>query len=243
MKINEVAKRTGVTVRTLHYYDEIGLLKPTEITAAGYRIYDAEALADLQQILFFRELDFPLREIGEIMRNPGYDRREALQRHRELLEKKRDRIDGLIGLVNQTLEGEEAMSFQEFDKTELEQMKAAYAREVRQRWGDTAAYREEQAKTAAYTGEKWAAVNDAGAALMESFAQHRTEAPDGAAAGQLVVRWRDYITENFYLCTDEILAGLGEMYTADPRFTENIDRHGAGTAAFMAAAIRAYCQK
>ncbi|MEA5042898.1 MAG: MerR family transcriptional regulator [Oscillibacter ruminantium] len=243
MKINEVAKRTGITVRTLHYYDQIGLLKPSRITEAGYRLYDRESLAVLQQILFFRELDFPLQEIREIMENPGYNRQEALEKHRELLVKKRERLNGLIGLVDKTLKGESEMSFQEFDKTEIETMREQYAKEVRDRWGDTPAFQEEQKKTARYDGAKWNAVNDEGAALMRAFAEHRDESPSDGAAQELVRQWREYITENFYHCTDEILAGLGAMYVSDPRFTENIDKNGPGTAAFMAKAIEASCRK
>ena len=144
MKINEVAKITGVTVRTLHYYDQIGLLKPSRITEAGYRLYDQEALTALQQILFFRELDFSLQEIREITGRPGYDRREALEKHRDMLLKKKKRIEGLIGLVDRTLKGKNDMSFLEFDKTEIEEMKERYAAEVRERWGSTAAYQEER---------------------------------------------------------------------------------------------------
>lgn len=243
MKINEVAKRTGVTVRTLHYYDQIGLLKPSRITEAGYRLYDREALAALQQILFFRELDFPLQEIRAIMGKSGYDRREALEKHREMLLKKRERLDGLIGLADRTLGGENDMSFQEFDKTELEEMKEKYAAEVRERWGGTEAYREEREKTADYDGDQWRAVNDEGAVLMRAFAKRRSEAPESAAVQKLVRQWKDYITKNFYRCTDEILAGLGAMYAGDERFTENIDRNGEGTAVFMARAIAIYCRK
>lgn len=243
MRINEVAKLTGVTVRALHYYDEIGLLKPSRITEAGYRLYDREALTALQQILFFRELDFSLQEIREITGRPGYDRREALEKHREILLKKKERLEGLIGLVDRTLKGEDDMSFQEFDKTEIEEMKEKYAAEVRERWGGTAAYQEEREKTAKYDADKWNAVNNEGAALMRAFAEHRSEAPESAAVQELVCRWKDYITNNFYRCTDEILAGLGTMYVNDKRFADNIDKNGAGTAAFMAKAIEAYCRK
>ncbi|MET0017621.1 TipAS antibiotic-recognition domain-containing protein [Oscillibacter sp.] len=243
MKINEVAKRTGVTVRTLHYYDQIGLLKPSRVTEAGYRLYDREALIALQQILFFRELDFSLQEIREITGRPDYDRREALEKHREMLLKKKERLEGLIGLVDRTLKGKSDMSFREFDKTEIEYMKERYAAEVRERWGGTAAYQEEQKKTAEYSADKWNAVNDEGTALMQAFAARRSEAPEGAAVQELVCQWKDYITNNFYHCTDEILGGLGAMYVDDKRFTDNIDKNGVGTAAFMAAAIEIYCRK
>ena len=103
MKISEVAKLSGITVRTLHYYDEIELLKPSETTEAGYRMYSSEDLERLQQILFFRELDFPLNEIKEIMLNPNYDKNEALNKHKEFLIEKRKRIDGLITLIDKTI--------------------------------------------------------------------------------------------------------------------------------------------
>ncbi|MEF9922154.1 MAG: MerR family transcriptional regulator, partial [Anaerovoracaceae bacterium] len=105
MKINEVAKLTGVTVRTLHYYDEIGLLKPSKVTDAGYRIYDEKAMETLQQILFFRELEFPLNEIKGIMSNPNYNREDTLLKHRELLTQKRNRLDKLISLLEKNIKG------------------------------------------------------------------------------------------------------------------------------------------
>ena len=242
MKINEAARLAGITVRTLRYYDQIGLLKPSGVTEAGYRVYDAAALETLQQILFFRELDFPLREIRALMETPGYDRRRALEGHRALLLEKKKRIEGLIALADRSLKGENDMSFQEFDNGSLADMRAKYAAEVRERWGGTVAYREEQEKTAGYGEEKWSAVGGQVEEIMEAFAALRGEGPESAAAQALVRRWQAYITEHFYHCTDEILAGLGAMYVEDRRFTDNIDRHGPGTAAFMAEAIGAYCR-
>lgn len=146
MKINEVAKLTGITTRTLHYYDEIGLLKPSQITDAGYRLYDENNLSELQQILFFRELNFPLNEIKEIMTNSEYDKTEALKKHKELLLKKRERIDRLVTLVENTIKGDGEMSFKEFDMTEIESAKKKYAKEVKERFGNTEAYTESEEK-------------------------------------------------------------------------------------------------
>lgn len=146
MKINEVAKLTGVTVRALHYYDKIGLLKPEEITEAGYRIYSENDLETLQQILFFRELDFSLNEIKEMIQNQLYDKTEALEKQKELLMQKRARLDELITLVEGTLKGEREMSFKEFDMTEIEENKKKYAEEVKERWGTTKAYAEYENK-------------------------------------------------------------------------------------------------
>ncbi len=233
MKIGEVAKLTGVTVRTLRYYDEIGLLRPSGTTEAGYRLYNDTDLAVLQQILFFRELDFPLEDIRCILQNPQYDRTDALRRQRTLLLQKRARLDKLISLVDNTLKGETDMSFTQFDNTEIENTKKQYAAEVKARWGRTAAYAEYAAKS----GTDSAAANAAFDALLEEFAQHRTLAPDSAAAQQLVAKLQAFITAHYYTCTDAILASLGQMYVTDERFTKNIDRHGTGTAAFMSAAI------
>ncbi len=243
MKINEVAKLTGVTVRTLHYYDEIGLLKPSEITEAGYRLYDSTALETLQQILFFRELDFSLNDIKEIMRNPNYDKANALTKHRELLLQKRNRIDDLIVLVDNTLKGEYDMSFKQFDMTKFEATKKKYAAEVKERWGSTAAYNESEKKTSSYDDNQWKVLSGEGEAILQEFGENRNIQPESKEAQALVKKWQDYITAHFYHCTKEILSCLGLMYIGDERFTQNIDQNGEGTAAFMAAAIEAFCSK
>lgn len=243
MKINEIAKLTGVTVRTLHYYDEIGLLTPSELTEAGYRIYNDEALATLQQILFFRELDFPLSDIKEIMTNPQYNKTEALAKHKELLVQKRSRLDGLIALVDKTIGGEKTMSFKEFNMTEIEANKKKYATEVKERWGETASYKESEGKTGVYDKKQWEILNGEGAEILKAFGQNCNIIPDSVEAQNLVKRWRTYITANFYNCTKEILSCLGLMYIEDARFTENIDLNGKGTAEFMTKSIEIYCAK
>ena len=242
MKINEVSKLTGVTVRTLHYYDEIGLLKPSEVTSAGYRLYDNEALKTLQQILFFRELEFSLDEIKEIMSDIHYDRTDALEKQRELLMQKRIRLDGLINLVDKTLKGEKDMSFKQFDMTEIEEARKEYAAEVKARWGDTAAYAESEQKASNYDDAQWNILSGEGRAILQEFGECRNIKPDSREAQALVKKWQNYITSYFFDCTIEILSGLGLMYIGDERFTRNIDKNGKGTAAFMAAAIGIYCR-
>lgn len=244
MKINEVAKLTGVTVRTLHYYDQIGLLKPKEVTEAGYRIYNEESLKILQQILFFKELEFPLTEIKEIMNNPSYDQQEALQKQRELLLKKREHIDGLIKLTEQSLKGVTTMSFKEFDQSEIEKHKKEYAEEVKERWGHTDAYVESQKKTKAYGKEQWQQITEGMAELFKGFGElyKRGSRPECEEAQKLTAKWQQYITDHFYTCTKEIFAGLGAMYIADERFKKNIDQYGEGTAQFISDAIAVYCQ-
>jgi len=245
MTVKELATLTGVSVRTLHYYDEIGLLKPSRVDAnTGYRYYDDDAVLRMQEILFFRELDFPLKTIAQLLASPAYDRREAIAKQRELLILKRKRLDRLINALDEAEKGRiDCMSA--FDNHEYETARDTYAAEVKDRFGNTDAYKEHQAKTASYSAEKWQAATDGMNALMAQFAACKKSghSPDSAEAQALVKAWQAYITDNFYTCTDEILAGLAEMYIADDRFTENIDRHAPGTAAFMHDAIRIYCKK
>ena len=243
MKIQEAARLTGVTERTLRYYDRIGLLYPSGMTESGYRLYDEDALRRLQQILFFRELGFPLAQIREIMDSPGYDMNEALRRHRLLLVAERDRLNGLIDLAERTLKGENDMSFDAFDRSGIDRQRDAYAEEARRRWGGTDAYAESEKKTAGYGKEQWAAIQQEADEIFAAFATLRGHAPDEPDVQALVARWQVHITRNYYACTKETLAGLGQMYTADERFIQNIDRAGAGTAQLMSAAIAAYCAK
>lgn len=240
MKISDVAKLTGVTVRTLHYYDKIGLLKPGDVTEAGYRIYNESDLAVLQQILFFRELDFSLEDIRKIMQNPAYDKENALQKQKELLLQKRNRLDGLLSLVDKILKGEQDMSFEQFDTTKIEETKKKYAAEAKRRWGDTAAYAEYEDRLKSDGASQQKLWDAEGAALLNEFGKHRSLAPDSAEAQTLVKKWQDYITAHYYTCTKEILRGLGQMYVGDERFTQHIDQYGDGTAAFMATAIAVY---
>ena len=228
------------TVRTLHYYDEIGLLPPSEVTSSGYRVYNDADLEVLQQILFFRELDFSLEEIRGIMQNPAYEKETALQNQKALLVQKRDRLDRLIALVDKTLKGERDMSFKQFDTTKIEEAKQQYAAEVKQRWGNTVAYAEYEKKSASYNTVQQKMLDGEGAAILNEFGKNRSLPPDSVEVQELVKKWQAYITDNYYNCTKEILSCLGQMYVGDERFTQHIDQYGVGTAAFMAAAIEVY---
>ncbi len=245
MQIHELAKLAGVSVRTLHYYDEIGLLKPAHVDAQnGYRFYDAASIARMQEILFYRELAFPLKTIARILSAPEYDKTEALCRQKQLLTLKKERLERLIALLDSAQRGEEHMHLEAFDNSAFETTRQAYAREAAEKWGGTDAYKEHKTKTAAYSKATWEAVNEEMDALLAQIAACRQSgaAPADPAAQALVGRWQAFITDRYYTCTKEILAGLGEMYLADARFTENMDRHGAGTTAFLCDAIRIYCK-
>ena len=243
MLINEMAKLTGVSVRTLHYYDHIGLLKPSSVDKwNGYRFYDEKSLERMQEILFYRELDFPLKAISEILSSPGYDKSKALQKQRQLLILKKERLERLINALESAEKGEDIMSFEVFDNSEFEAVREKYAEEAKEKWGSTEAYKESVRRTGDYSKEKWTEVNSGMEALMKEFADCMKSGakPADSSAQALVKRWQAFISENYYECTDEILAGLGEMYSADERFAENIDRFGRGTAKFMTEAIGAY---
>ncbi len=239
--VKEVAQLCGISVRTLHYYDEIGLLSPAEITPAGYRLYGREELCRLQQILFFRELDFSLREISDILKDPSFDAREALKGQKKLLLLKRSRLDRLVSLVDGILKGETEMSLEEFDLSEIKQAQQEYAAEAKQRWGETDAYHESVKKTGGYQKADWERIEREAGELYAAFAARMSEDASSPAVQELVKRWKAHISRNFYECTDEILAGLGELYTADERFEKSIDAHAKGLAQFMGKAIKYYC--
>jgi len=240
MKINEVAKLTGISVRTLHYYDGIGLLHPGEVTQAGYRLYDEKDLECLQQILFFRELNFALKDIKELINNPAFDKHKALENHKKLLLLRRNHCNDLIALVDKTLKGDAGMSFKEFDTSEMEAAQSQYADEAKERWGSTDAYAESTRKTSKYSKADWAAITAEAEEIYQNFVANMSKSPDAPEVQKLVADWQAYITKHYYNCTKEILAGLGEMYVKDERFTQNIDRHGKGLAKFMNDAIAVY---
>lgn len=232
VQIKEFAALTGVSVRTLHYYDEIGLLQPAYVDrSTGYRFYDETSLLRMQQILFYRELDFSLSSIAQILSSPDFDREKALYQQKQLLILKKERLERLIAAIDSAAKGENVMGA--FDNKEFEQYKA----EAKQRWGSTEAYREYESREQSPAEQQTAA--DGLDAIFGEFGRcmKAGEAPQSAAAQALVQKLRQHITDNFYTCTPQILVGLGQMYVADERFRANIDRHGVGTAEFVSTAI------
>ena len=231
MQIKEFAGFTGVSVRTLHYYDESGLLPPAFVDrSTGYRYYDEESLLRMQEILFYRELDFSLKSIKDILSSPHYDKHKALAEQKQLLILKKERLERLILAIDGAAKGENIMNA--FDNSKLK----AYAAEAKEKWSSTDAYREYEQR-----GKQ-----DAGDALMEVFADFgklRGLDPASDEAQKAVAGLQQFITDHFYTCTKQILGGLGRMYVADERFRENIDRAGGeGTADFVCKAIEIYCK-
>ena len=242
MHINEFAKLTGVSVRTLHYYDEIGLLKPAFVDKQnGYRFYDEVSLERMQEILFYREMDFSLKSICEIVSSPDYDRQSALSKQRQLLVLKKERLERIIAALDGVGKGENIMKA--FDNSEFETARKQYETEAKERWGKTNAYKEHAEKTKAYSKDRWQDVNAGMEDIFKEFAvcMENGNAPDSKEAVKLAGKLQDYITENYYTCTKEILAGLGQMYVVDERFKNNIDKCGKGTAEYVSEAIKAFC--
>lgn len=230
--VKEISRLTGISVRTLHYYDEINLLKPTKTTDAGYRLYDDTALERLHSILLFRELQFPLKEIKAILDSSDFNTKTALEEQIKLLELQRNRLDEIIISAREILtKGTENMNFSTFDKTEIKR----YADEAKQKWGCTDAYKE-------YIQKHYDSA-DKTDKLMQIFAEIgkiKHLSPYCEEAQNLIKKLQNFITENYYTCTDEILRGLGQMYISDERFKKSIDdAGGAGTAEFTAKAIEA----
>ena len=243
MQIKEFAKLTGVSVRALHYYDEIGLLKPAFVDEQnGYRFYDENSLLRMQEILFYSELDFSLKSILEILSSPDYDKQKALAEQRKLLELKKERLERIIDALDGATKGKVTMTA--FDNNDYETARKQYENEAKERWGKTEAYKEHAEKTAKYTKDKWQAVNDGLMTIFAKFAECKQNGntADSDDAQALVKELQNYITENYYTCTKEILAGLGHMYVVDERFKANNDKNGDGTAEFVSKAIEIYCK-
>lgn len=239
MLIKEFAAFTGVSVRTLHYYDEIGLLAPAFVDrTTGYRYYDENSLLRMQEILFYRELDFSLKSIGEILSSPGYDTKKSLAEQKTLLTLKKERLERLISAIDDAMKGANVMSA--FDNSEFEKHKV----EAQEKWGKTDAYKQHAERTRHYSKQKWNDLAEGMDQIMAAFAScmKKAERPDSTEAQNLVKTLQSHISENYYLCTKEILSGLGQMYVADERFRNNIDKHADGTAAFISEAIEVYCR-
>ena len=241
MTVKEVSDLSGVSIRSLHHYDKIGLLPATEVTAAGYRLYDDKALERLQMILLFKELQFPLKDIKEILDDPDFDRSKALEQQIKLLQLRKEHLENLIDLAT----GIKMMGvgklnkpgFEAFDTRKIDE----YAAQAKESWGKTDAWKEYEQKSAGRSREEEIILGERMMTIFAEFGQVIDKGPESAEAQMLVKKLQNYITENFYTCTDEILESLGLMYAGGGDMTANIDKMGGeGTAAFANEAIEAY---
>lgn len=242
MIVNEVSRLTGVSIRTLQYYDKIGLLPPADYTEVGYRLYDDETLQKLQIILLFRELEFPLKDIRRIIESPVFDREKALEQQIHILELKKEHIENLIDLARGVKKSgvKDMTDFTAFDTAKIDD----YIAKAREYWGDTAAFKEFEEKNADRTSEENAGINTE---LMKIFAQFggmKDMDPASPKVQKLVKKLQDYITDKFSKCTNTILSSLGHAYSAEGEMNRNIDKAGGkGTGEFVDKAIQIYCSK
>ena len=241
MTVNEVSKLTGVSIRTLQYYDKIGLLKPAEYTESGYRLYDDAALEKLQQILLFRELEFPLKDIKDIITRSDFDKRKALDQQIGLLELKKEHIENLIDMCKGLkLRGVRHLDFTAFDSSKLDE----YAKRAKEQWGSTPEYKEfkEKNKNRSKSDEEHMMADFM--KIFEEFGTMKDKDPAIVEVQDQVKKLQGFITEHFYKCSNEILVGLGKMYAGGGEFTDNINKMGGeGTAEFVFEAIKVYCGK
>jgi DNA-binding transcriptional MerR regulator len=241
MKIKELADLVGISVRTLHHYDEIGLLTPDAITQSGYRVYSNDNLETLQQILFFKELGFPLKEIKRMMSSPSFNREEALMLHRKELLERRRRLDQLINTIDKTMQhmrGEINMTNKEkfagFDFSHH-----PYEQEARERWGDEAV-NDVKAKINRKTQEEQKALSNGWDAIYKRLANLRNHSPKSEEAQEAIEEWYRFLNDHFGHYTHETFKGLGQMYVDDERFTKNINKYGEGLAEFMCEAMAVF---
>lgn len=242
--IKEIADLAGVTTRTLRYYDELGLLEPAETGENRYRYYDHDCLLRLQQILFFRELDVPLKEIELIMNKPNFDLLSALENHRSALHGKVRRLETLIGTLDQTVacvKGEGTMSekeiFKGFDESQYED-------EVRERWGDTPQFAESQTKWSSYSKVQKEAIKAEGGRLaVRMVSEDSNASPDDADVQAAIGEYHAYLNTYFYTCDIGFLRGLADSWVQDPRFAVNYEKIREGGAAFVREAVQIFCDR
>lgn len=237
--IGELAKLAGVTVRTLHHYDQMGLLTPSGRTEAGYRLYGRADLLRLQQILFFRELGMRLAEIRAILQSPDFDPVAALRQHRRMLEKRMEQIARLLATVDKTLQSVAEENVELTDEELYEgftpEQRERYAREVRERY-DPALVAESQRRIRAMSREQWNALKQEGHEVTVALAALADRAPDDPDVQALIARHHAWI-ERFYPCSAEVYRGLAQGYAEHPDFRAFYDRYRPGLADFLHAAM------
>jgi DNA-binding transcriptional MerR regulator len=243
--IGEVAALAHVSVRTLHHYDGIGLLKPSGRTAVGYRSYSAADLERLREIVYYRALDFGLDEIAAILDGTGGSRDDHLRRQYHRVRERHRRDTALLAAIEHELEardmGIKLTPEEQFEVFGTDAFGGEYADEAEQRWGDTDAWRESQRRASAYTKDDWLAIKAEGEAVEAGFAAafRAGEPADGLRATQLAQAHRDHISRWFYDCSAEMHVGLAQMYIGDERFADHFDQRVPGLAVYVRDAILA----
>jgi len=239
MTVGEVSALTGVSIRTLHHYDRIGLLPPSAVSEAGYRLYDDSSLERLSAILIFRELQFPLKDIRAILDSPVYERNRALDQQIALLRLKAEHLNNLIDLARGIkLLGVRYLNFTAFDTQKIDE----YARQAKASYGQTPEYQEYLQKSAGRTREEERRLGEELMALLAEFGKMQELDPAGEIPQAQVAKVKAFITENMYTCSDGILQDLGRMYVRVDSMRQNIDAAGSpGAAEYAHRAIEAWC--
>lgn len=239
--VSQVSELTGITIRGLHHYDSIGLLSPALRTDSGYRLYKEADLERLQQIMLLKELGLGLEEIAAAIRDAGQDRELALENHKQMLLQKKNHIEGLLVLVDRSLDaikGGRKMEMKElFDGFDPDE----YKEEAREKYGDK--YEESEKKTSKYTKRDWEAMKEESKGIMLAIVANMDKGPAHPEVTNLIARHRGHITKWFYECTLDIYRGLADLYLQDIRFTNSFEKIKPGLAAFMSEAMKAYVDK
>ena len=241
MSVKQISEKTGISIRTLHYYDTIGLLKPTEVSDSGYRYYNETALERLEQILLYKELDFTLREIKTILDDPNFNKAKALEKQIELLTMKKEHLENVINFAKRLKnEGVKAVDFKVFDTRKIEE----YSQAAKKQYGNTKEYKQFEEKNAGRTQTETKQIAIELMRIFEQLGELKHLPPDDEKVQRQIEKLRDHISENYYDCSNEIFGCLGKMYAGGGEFTENIDSYGGkGTAEFAAKAIEYFIQK
>lgn len=240
--VKQLADLAKISIRTLHHYDKVGLLKPSRVKSNGYRFYEEKELLKLQQIMFFKELDFPLMEIKKILSNPNFDQRRALNEHRKMIELKRKRLTLLTKTIDKTIKKinkEIIMKDEELYKSFVDNGKK-YEDEAKERWGDTDMYKESAKRVAKMSKEDMIKIQKDGDALMKEIVQNMNKGPGSTEIQKLIAKHYNGLRA-FYEPNLKMYRGLADMYVSDPRFTAYYDKYAPGLAVFMQDAMRKYC--
>lgn len=240
--VNQLAKMANVSVRTIHYYDQIGLLTPSFVKKNGYRYYQEDQLLQLQQILLFKELEFSLDQIRRILDSPNFDQVAALVDQHELLSTKKNRIEKLMHTINQTIDNLRQGTdfspeglYESFTKTELE----LYQQEAQYKWGSTAAYHQSMQRARNWTKQDYIRVEQEAKNIISSIVEHMDEGPESEVVQTQIERFHQHVNQ-FYDCSYDLLLDLGNMYVDDSRFTNYYDKFKPGLAVFLRDAIFIY---
>jgi MerR family transcriptional regulator, thiopeptide resistance regulator len=242
--VKQLAGLAGVSARTLHYYDKIGLLRPERNPDNGYRVYDRTAALRLQQVMFLRELGLSLEEIQEILGRPDFDLLSALEQHRLALQSRQERLRTLMNTVERTisyLKGSINMEGKQLFQGFSDEQQKEYEKEAAQRWGDTNV-KESQKRWGSYPAEKKQQIADEGNAVYRDIVAAMTFGPESAQVQACIARWHQHL-RYFYEPTKEVLLSLGDLYNDDPAFNANFNKIHPELAGFMRQAIQAYVKK